>query len=163
MNTTMKKMLVTTTGLLIVTSVTMASAAGKDRKMFDFSTIDADGNGEITQAEITAFEAAQFAEADTDNDGLLSKEEIQAQLTAISDDRRADRAERRIDRMISHLDTNEDGSISLEERQSGDRSTRMFERLDKDDSGTISAEEAEKAAGRHGRGKGKHRKGNKKS
>lgn len=163
MKTTNKKTILTTTAFIIAASVSMASAAGKDGRMFDFSTIDADGNGEITQAEITVFQTAQFAEADTDNNGLLSKEEIQAQLAARSDNAREGRSERRIDRMISHLDTDEDGSLSFQERQSGDRSSRIFERLDKDDSGTISAEEAEKAADRRGRGKGKHRKGNKKS
>jgi len=157
-----------TTALLFAASLTAASAAGRGDQKFDFSTIDADGNGEITQAEITAFEAAKFAEADTNGDGLLSKEEMLAQVSARFENAPSDRVERRIDRVISHLDENEDGSISLEERQSSERSARMFERLDEDDSGTISAEEAEKAADRRGHGKnkdrkGKHRKGNKKS
>ena len=159
----MKTIVLSTTAVLLMASLSMANAAGRDGKGFDFSTLDADGNGEITQAEITAFEAAKFAEADTDGDGMLSKEELLAQFEG----RSGDRAERRIDRMISHLDADEDGAISLEERQSNDRTARMFERLDADDSGTISAEEAEKLAkrgGKRGHGKGgKGKRGNDRS
>ena len=152
----MTRTLITSTAIILAASMSIAAAAERGGAKFDFETIDADGNGEITQAEISAFEAAKFAEADTNRDGLLSKEEILAQFEG----RNSDRADRRIERMISHLDANEDGSISLEERQSNDRTARMFERIDADDSGTISAEEAEKVAKRGGRdGKRGHRKG----
>jgi len=147
----MKKTIFTMTAVILAASLTAASAAERGGARFDFSTIDADNNGQITQAEITAFEAANFAQADADGDGLLSKDELLAQFEG----RNSDRAANRIERMISHLDANEDGAISLEERQSTERSARMFERLDSDDSGTISAEEAEKLAKRGGRGHGK--------
>ena len=155
----MKKTLLTSTTLLLLASVAFASAQGRGGHMFDFETIDTDGNGEITQAEITAFEAARFAEADANGDGLLSKEELVAQIEARSNDARAERLERGVDRMMSHLDADEDGSISLEERQSNERSAKMFDRLDADDSGTISEQEAEKMSDRGGRGDKKGKKG----
>lgn len=139
---------------------TLAMAQHRGGPQMDFETIDADGDGQITQAEITAFEAARFAEADTDGDGQLTKEEILAEIS----NNESSRAERRIERMISHLDENEDGTISLEERQSTERAERMFERMDADDDGSISQAEAEEASeGRKGRkgGKGKGGKGGK--
>lgn len=161
----MKKTILTTTALIFVASLSAASAAGRGGMNLDFSTIDADGDGQITQAEVTAFEAASFASADTDGNGSLSKEELIAQIEARIDTNQSDRMANRVDRMISNLDTDGDGSISLEERQSDERSARIFDRLDKDDDGTISSEEAETASDRGGRdgkrggGKGGHGKG----
>ena len=145
---------------LIVVATTFAlagaTAQAKDRgqPLFDFSTIDADGNGEITQAEITAFEANRFAQADENGDGLLSQDEILASFEAMSDRTLGERATRRIGRMMSRIDANDDGLISLEERQATNRSTRLFERLDRDDSGTISEAEAEKLTDRSRRHRG---------
>ncbi len=152
-------------GLLLVTTILIAggtSVSAKDRGegMFDFSTIDADGNGEITQAEVTAFETSRFAEADTNSDGLLSQDEILASFEARSGRELGDRASQRIERMITRLDANEDGSVSLEEQQASERARRIFDRLDSDDSGTISQAEAEKVKERgKRRGKGKDRAG----
>lgn len=145
------KPLLTATALLIVLGG--AAYAKGPARAFDFDAIDADGNGEITQAEIDAAQAARFAAADTDSDGSLSVEE----LSVAMENWRSERAARASERILSRLDENEDGSLSAEELAGGDRSARMFERLDKDDSGTISAEEAEamkdrRRGGRHGKG-----------
>ncbi len=145
--------------LVLALTATTVLAADRGGQRFDFSTFDADGNGEITQAEVTAAAASRFANADSDGNGLLSKEEILAQMQARTNGNASDRFERRIDRMISHLDANDDGSISLEEQQASDRTSRMFERLDADDSGTISQAEADAAKERGGKRGGKNKRG----
>ena len=44
----------------------------------DFAAVDADKDGKITVAEMTAHRAARFAAADTDKDGKLSRAEFDA-------------------------------------------------------------------------------------
>jgi len=150
-----------TIAALAVASPVLAKSKGGPK--FDFSTIDADGNGEITQAEVTAFEASQFASTDANNDGQLSSEEILAKLSAMRDGELSERAEKRVSRMISHLDENDDGTISLEEQQASERLTKMFERIDRDDSGTISQEEADMAKEKRGGKRGGKKDRNKNS
>lgn len=101
-----------------------------------FETLDTDGNGEITQAEMAAHAASRFADADTDGDGMLSLEE----LSAKADERRA----KRIERMLSHRDADGDGMLSPEElAPDPERLAKRFERVDADKSGGISKAEYE--------------------
>ena len=123
---------------------------GKERPAFE--TIDTDGDGTITMAEIKALSAARFAQVDTNADGNLDREEL---LAAAADKARGN-AEKHIDRMIAWQDENGDGVLSAEEMPS-DRLGKMFQRMDADGNGEISAEEyeeAKKRGGRHGK-KGK--------
>lgn len=129
-------------------STLAADAAGGPRggERPDFSEIDANGDGALTQAEIETFMAtrgqARFTEADANGDGELSREELIAA--------RDSRAEGRIDRMIERLDSDGNGSLSqaeleemrdrMQERR-GDRRGMRFERLDANDDGAISEEE----------------------
>lgn len=116
----------------------------------DFSTLDTDGNGQISAEEFEARGAVRFAALDTDGDGKLSAEE----LSAAEEGRRAER----ITRMIERFDTDGDGMLSSEEMSPENRrSARMMERLDTDEDGTISAEEYE--AAEKGRGDGKRKGG----
>lgn len=120
--------------------MTTLSAMARERGP-DFSTLDADNNGEVTLAELQARGAARFAEADTDGDGFLSLAELEAAGQA----RAADRAER----MLARMDANDDGKLSPDELRAPRRSPeRMFDRIDADNSGGISQEEFEQARAR---------------
>ncbi|GAB5437623.1 EF-hand domain-containing protein [Falsiruegeria mediterranea] len=98
-----------------------------------FQELDADGNGEITQAEMEAHRTARFAKADTDGDGKLSLEEA----TAKGQERAAKRAEK----MFERHDANKDGFLDAEELPKPRRAGKFFDRMDKDGSGGISEAE----------------------
>ena len=101
----------------------------------EFSALDTDGDGQITQAEIQAMADARFSSLDTDDDGTLSLEE----LIKGASERVAERAEK----MIKRFDSNADGKLSADEmpRRGGDREGKMFKRADADGNGSISQEE----------------------
>jgi Ca2+-binding EF-hand superfamily protein len=136
-------------------------AKGPDRAAI-FSKIDADGNGELTQAELQAHAGARLAAADTDGDGFLSNAELlnarggdraekmlkrfdtnsdgvldAGELEAAANNRIAKRAQR----MMARLDTNEDGKIAVAEALAGRDQAKLVERLDADGNGTLSQEE----------------------
>lgn len=130
---------------------------GKHGPRMDFETLDTDGNGEVTKAELQAFGQARFARADADGDGRLTREELIAA--------RQKQAEDRVTDMIERFDEDGDGALSLAElpkprkRGGGDR---IFDMMDSDDSGGVSREEFEEARAwmkerrggkRHGHGK----------
>jgi hypothetical protein len=131
-----------------VTVPTLAVAkGGRHMERPSFETLDADGNGELTQAELQARGQERFAAADANGDGFLTAEELQARV--------GERAANRIERMIERRDTNADGQLSLEEMSPDeDRIAERFARADKDGNGTISEAEFEEVMEkrRHHRG-----------
>ena len=118
----------------------------------DFDSLDADGDGMLTQADLDSIMNSRFAEIDGDGDGQVTREEMLGYMDTKSEDRRARYADRRID----NLDTNEDGSISLEEFSAVKGQRKGIERLDKDSDGSVSKEEFDEAVSKKGR-KGKNR------
>ena len=143
--------LVSLTALAISASAGLARS-GPDRAMPSFETLDQDGNGEITQAELNALGAARFAETDQNGDGTLDRAELIAAALG--------RAETRATRMIERFDSNGDGVLSQDELTARRDTGRMLSRFDSDGNGTLS--EAEYDAGRekmrdrmarHGHGK----------
>lgn len=108
---------------------------------FDFAAIDADKDGKITQAEVTAWRAAQAAALDADGDGLISAEELAAMHIRAA----TTRANEQSAHMIEQLDTDGDGKLSAAELatrpMAATMSDRMFERLDTDKDGAISEAE----------------------
>ena len=124
-----------------------AAKGGRHHERASFETLDADGNGELTQAELQARGQERFAAADANGDGFLTQEELQARV--------GERASKRIERMIERRDANADGQLSLEEMSPDeDRIAERFARADKDGNGTISEAEFEEAMKkrRHHRG-----------
>jgi len=120
-----------------------ALAQETPRERPSFAQLDTDGNGEITPDEMQARGDMRFGRIDTDGSGTLSKDELVAAA--------AQRAERRADRMLAQLDTDGDNVLSPDEMRTtrqGNRTARMFERVDTDGSGSISEAEFDAAAQR---------------
>lgn len=120
------------TGALMYAPI-IANAKEGDRRGVAFEQIDADGNGQLTKAELATMGDARFARMDKDGDGFVTEAEIEAA--------QAERAKKRAGRMMRHLDSDKDGRISLTEMQSSDRAARLFDRVDADGDGVISKAE----------------------
>lgn len=135
---------------LVSSMVLVAGAAQADnhRERPDFAALDLNEDGSLTKQELQARGEARFADTDTDGDGALTIEELVAQAQK--------QAEARAEQMIARLDANEDGVLQIEEMQArgGDRMGRMFDRIDADDDGEISQAEFEKAKERFGSRRG---------
>jgi len=121
----------------------------------DFSQLDVNKDGQITQSDIDASRQQRFAAADANGDDALSEDELIASAEA----RMQERLGQRTKAMIERRDANKDGVLSQDEltpRESG----RMFKRMDKDGDGAITQAEFDAAkAARGERGKGKRGKG----
>ncbi len=113
-----------------------------------FDALDADKDGNVTQAEVDAAKAARFAQADTNSDGKLDEAEMLAQAETMRTEHMATMMERmktelpkRIAHMMIDLDANSDGFITVDEL--GDKGMgRMFDHLDANSDGSISQAEA---------------------
>lgn len=140
--------LATAGALAATTAMAKPGCGGMGAKM-SFETLDADGNGEVTKAEMEAHKAARFSASDSNSDGKLSAEELVAQAQK--------HAAKRVEKMISHLDSDGDGMLSAEEMANrGGRHGDMFKRIDQDGNGSISKDEFEQAREHRG---GKRRSG----
>lgn len=132
------------------------AAAGDGAMRPDFASLDLDGDGLITLAEMQAQPQLRFAAADTDGDGALSAAELTAMMASGAGDRAA--------RMLARLDDNGDGLLQADEMpdRAAGRIDRMFSRLDADGDGNLTAEElaavgqmrGEGGRGGHGKGHG---------
>lgn len=139
-------------GLMLATP-----ALAEEGAPFDFASVDTDGDGQITAAEMTAFRAAKMAKLDQDKDGFVSAAEMKAEMQA--------RIDARLDRMIAHRmekqDQNGDGKLGPDEFGPGDRADKMFDRADENGDGSLSKAEVDamqahmraKMQERHGKGK----------
>ncbi|MCU0899018.1 MAG: histidine kinase [Cypionkella sp.] len=131
---------------------------GGGMPMMDFTAMDADKDGKVTEAELTAHRAAQIAAVDSDGDGFLTAAELAAAHVKAA----TERAEARATQMIEHRDADGDGKLSAAEMTVRPMPARLFERLDADQDGALT--EAELAAARDRMqdargegGRGKHR------
>lgn len=118
------------------------AAQGKGGRGFD--RLDTDGDGKVTAEEMNAKHEAMIENADSDGDGAVTKEEMKAYHEA----RRAEWREKR------DPDKNGDGVVDRQEyiNAAQDR----FERMDKNGNGVIDEDEKHNRRGHHRRG---HRKG----
>lgn len=147
--------------LAILAGLGLSTAEARDgRPAMDFSTLDADGSGEITAEDAEALRDSRFAAVDANGDGAVTLEEFQAHAATQATDRAAE--------MFARLDADGDGTLSRDVLERGGRRggdlTRLIERFDTDNSGGISEEEfteardrmRERMGGRHGDRDGRH-------
>ncbi|MFN4157438.1 MAG: EF-hand domain-containing protein [Gemmobacter sp.] len=105
-----------------------------------FEALDTDGDGRITREEMQAQRAARVAALDADGDGKITLEELKAHHMRQAEDR----AERMARRMIESMDSDGDGALSAAELAAGPAPMMaMFDRIDTDGDGAISKDEAE--------------------
>ena len=130
---------------ILASAPVMARDHGASRP--DFSQLDANGDGQITQVEVKAFGATQFAEVDTDGDGSLTLEELTARAKAD----RAKKMGKRAKRMLKRLDSDGNGTIELAEMEQMKLGQRMFVRMDENEDGVISQEEFDAMRGKRDR------------
>lgn len=129
-------------GLIAATAIALAGGSAYARSErhgapIDFETLDTDGNGEITRAEMQDRGAARMARADSDGDGFLTQQELEASAV--------ERAQAFASRMIERHDADADGRLSAEELAKPDRADRRFNRVDKDGDGAITKAEFDAA------------------
>lgn len=151
-----KTMILSVLGAAMVASAGFAVAQGKGGhgERPSFEEVDTNGDGKITRDEMQAHAATRFGEADSDGDGAISRAEMLAKAMA--------RAEKRVDRMMGRMDADDDGKVSQAEMQQmrDKHMGRMIERMDTDGDGALSKEEFGKGHrkghhGRHGKGHGR--------
>lgn len=130
-----------------ITGTSVLAEGPKDRQPVSFQELDTNGDGQVTKEEIQAHSAQRFTNADADGDGQLSLEEMQAAAQQ--------RANDRVAKMFEKRDANQDGFLSEDELPKPRRADKMFDRIDADDSGTISEQEFADAQDKMGR---KHKK-----
>ncbi len=125
-------------GLFVTTG---AEARGGGERA-SFETLDADGDGLITQAELDAQREARFAALDSDGNGQITLEEFTASAQMRSEERAA--------RMFARLDADGDGALSRDvlEMRGGRDGASLIERLDTDGDGAISEAEFEEMKSR---------------
>ncbi|MCB2135208.1 MAG: calcium-binding protein [Rhodobacteraceae bacterium] len=118
----------------------------------DFATLDADGDGKVTQAELLAHRKAEIEGVDADGDGLISEAELAAHITARMQTMAAEMASMR----IKMLDADGDGKVSVAEMQVPPMAGQMLSRLDTDGDGALSEAEMTQMQGRMGARMGEH-------
>lgn len=137
----MKKIMIASVcAVSLVGGVSVAAIAQKGPAL---ERVDANGDGNITIAELEAQKTERFSSADTNGDNLMSFDEFEAQIEADKDRREAERNQRRFER----LDANSDGFVTAEEHAAAgdERMQRRFDRVDTNGDGMISSEEREAA------------------
>lgn len=104
----------------------------------DFATLDTDGDGALTEADLEARIAARFAQADADGSGGLSATEMVAMAEIIRQEQMA----ARMARALSRVDDSGDGELQLDELQArAPAAVHLFDRVDADNDGAITPEE----------------------
>lgn len=95
---------------------------------------DSNNDGILAKDEIRGPVVRHFAEADTNTDGFVDSSEIQAQMLKLAEGHEG------IEKHMERTDKDGDGMISLEE-SNPDRSMDIFQRMDTDSDGNVTKAE----------------------
>lgn len=151
------------TGVLVL-AASLSGAAYAQPGMDRLVALDTNDDGTITQTEVEAQIAQDFADADTDGDGFLDEGEARAYHEVRHQERREARHERWRDRRGDREGggrferaAGDDHMIDLHEFS--ERGLHRFERADLDENGVVTETEMELVAevmgrSRHGRHRG---------
>lgn len=135
-----KTMIVTSVSALMITGVAVAKDGDKKRGKRDFQKmiekIDTDKSGSISLEEFAELGAGKMISADKDGNGILSADEIQAEMDA-------ERERRRLERMTRRLDIDGDGTVTVAELKS--MQAKRFAVLDTNSDGSLSVDELKKS------------------
>jgi len=97
--------------------------------------LDTDGDGKVSKEEITVARTAKFQEADANSDGQLTQAELEAFKAAEKERREAERKKKKFEA----LDADGNGSASLEEFLAA--RPEAFDRMDRNDDGFLSEDD----------------------
>ncbi len=145
----MTRPLLLTTAVAAALLAGAAGAQGRDPMGggFDIMSADADEDGRITREELEAQAQARFDEADADGDGALSPDE----MVAAAEARRIAALTARMTGMVERMDDDGDGLLQYSEIEARTpRIAPMFDRLDQDGDGAIDESELAEMRDRRG-------------
>jgi ElaB/YqjD/DUF883 family membrane-anchored ribosome-binding protein len=126
----------------IITMTTVLSGVLAFAASADVSSIDTDNNGELSQAEIEAEMAADFAEQDSDADGSVSAEEFLNAAGVEVTDSSLEQATR----VLNSIDGDDDGQIQFEDVEDRvEQTASIREEIDSDGDGEVSDTERDEA------------------
>jgi hypothetical protein len=119
----------------------MGMMGGPGMADYLWSQIDTNGDGSVSRDEIQAAGKARFDRADADHDGQLSADEIAAEAKRIEEERQDARRRAMAARMIDRKDDNGDGKLSADELRLPRLGEHLLDRADADHDGTVSKSE----------------------
>lgn len=135
-----KTMIVTSVSALMITGVAVAKDGDKKRGKRGMQQmiekVDADKSGSISLEEFSNIGTGKMISADADGDGILSADEIHAEMEA-------ERKRRLQERMTRRLDIDGDGTVTVAELK--DMQAKRFAVLDKNSDGLLSEDELSKS------------------
>jgi Ca2+-binding EF-hand superfamily protein len=135
-------------GLVSVATLTLAADPQDRGGNFAerFKQADTDGNGMLSRQEAAALPmiAKHFDEIDANKDNQITQDE----LRAFHEKHRGERGKHRGD-FLKKLDTDGDGRISREEAKAAPRLLEHFDAIDANKDGFITAEEMKAAHEKH--------------